>query len=561
MERLNRYRNLIALVGAMTLAHAALAIMVVATPLVLATRDVGPAGVGFVAALYGIGFILGALWAPRFIADVGHIRAFSFFAALTAVATLAVGGADGALGWGVLRLVAGACVAGLFAVGESWIAEAAPEDARGDILSVYVLVSRLGLLLGPFLIAGPETLGLGALMTAAAIFALALCPVAATRQAQPAPPSAERFDVMALTSVAPAAVAGALTAGFVNGSVLQLAPLYAANGGGGGAGAGAAAALNAAIMLGALVAQWPAGRLSDHRDRRQVIAGLAGGSAVAAFLLALTPSGAPGWWVFIAAAVWGGGAMSYYAVCIAHAADRAPAGQLTRVIAAMLVVWAAGAALGPLLAGLFMVAIGPQALFWLAAIAQGGLVFVMLRRRAEREEAPIVDKDAFAPVLATSAGFGALVDTEAVEAGPADMPGGGDEAPSDTRYAYDAPPVQPGETVGAASHTAQTQAAAPAAAGDGAASSKATVDVVAPQPAAPQDFAVGDVEDADIIADLPAERPDAVAPTSEGLDRADGPEPAAPPVPAETTPTAPDADDAETDAAPTGDTPDPSKTG
>ncbi len=405
---MSRYRTIIALLAAMTIIHGASSLMFVTAPLALAVRGVGAAGVGLTAALFGLGYIVGALFAPRVIKDLGHIRAFALFAALAAALTLMLGGFNGAVGWAVLRFVAGVSVAGAFAVGESWIAQTGPSDRRGDLLSVYAMVTRVGVMGAPFLIAGMSPGGAGALMTAGALFALALTPIAATRQSPPTPPAAERMDPMKLARMAPAAFAGAFVAGFVNGSVLQLGPIYA-TAGQETASAGAAAAFNAAIVLGGLLAQWPAGRASDFRDRRGVIGALSGFAALMALLLALTPLGAPGAVTQMFALLWGGGALSIYAICVAHGADRVPQGQIARLVSGMMVVWAAGAASGPLITGVFMASpLGPSALFWVAGLAQAGLALLMFRRRAAREPAQPDDKEAFTPVLASSGALSAM---------------------------------------------------------------------------------------------------------------------------------------------------------
>jgi MFS family permease len=159
------------------------------------------------------------------------------------------------------------------------------------------------------------------------------------------------------------------------------------------------------MMGGAMLVQWPAGHVSDRMDRRVVIAALAGVSAVAGLALAVTPAAAPDMLIYSIAFIWGAGALSFYGVAVAHAADRAPHGQQTPMMAGVLLAWAAGSTAGPVVAGLFMqVGLGPSGLFIYAAVAYAALAAAMMSRRGARPltEAEIDAKIPFAPIAATS---------------------------------------------------------------------------------------------------------------------------------------------------------------
>jgi MFS family permease len=75
------------------------------------------------------------------------------------------------------------------------------------------------------------------------------------------------------------------------------------------------------------------------------------------------------------------------------------------LIAGLLIAWAVGSILGPVIAGAFMEAgLGPSGLFVYAAVALALLVVVMMLRRGARPpvEAEEAEKEAFVPGLATS---------------------------------------------------------------------------------------------------------------------------------------------------------------
>jgi len=120
--------------------------------------------------------------------------------------------------------------------------------------------------------------------------------------------------------------------------------------------------------------------------------------------------------VLLLAAVWGAGSLSFYGVAVAHAADRAPAGQTAGMMAGILVVWALGALAGPLIAGVVMsTGLGTSGLFAYAAAGLVALTVAMLTRRAQTAPTDPEAKSAFAIAPATSMSV-TLIDPRSSEA-------------------------------------------------------------------------------------------------------------------------------------------------
>jgi MFS family permease len=90
-------------------------------PLLLLGHHVPTGVIGLVASAYFLGFLAGTLTADRIVIRVGHIRAFVFFAALAADATLLMALTSSPWAWAMLRLVIGYQMSGLFLVAESWL--------------------------------------------------------------------------------------------------------------------------------------------------------------------------------------------------------------------------------------------------------------------------------------------------------------------------------------------------------------------------------------------------------------------------------------------------------
>lgn len=399
---LTAYRNILVLVAALTLLQGAMAALAVVMSLKLLAAGVGGAGIGLVAAAYSAGFLGGTLIAPLEIRRIGHIRVFTLLAGICALAglTLALAGASLA-GWSALLALAGIGAAGMLTAGESWIANAAPPQSRGAILGFYHMVSKLGAIAAPFLVAAALA-GLGAFMVVAALFIAALVPVAATNRSQPELVAAKPFGPRRLLAQAPASVFAAFCAGAVNNSVAQLYPVFAASIRPEDA-ASFAAQFNGALLTGAMIGLWPIGLASDRFDRRLVIAVAAGiGAAAAAGLVLATAISLPGLTLALGAA-FGAGSLSYYAVAVANAADRASTDEITSMMAGILVIWGIGSVIGPIIAGGFLQLVpGGGGLFLFAALALGGLTLVSLSRIAMSPPPPEEAREPFSVSPATS---------------------------------------------------------------------------------------------------------------------------------------------------------------
>jgi len=353
-------------------------------------------GVGVVAAVFSAGFMLGAWYAPDVVRNVGHIRAYSAAAAIYAAGILGMALAFDPIAWAFLRFAQGAGSAVMFASAESWMADSTPRSQRGSVMGLYQLLIKVAMSVGPLLIVDHAPDDLKPFIWAGLLMTLAVVPLCATRRAQPVLPDREALSVRAMLKIPPAALAGAIVAGVANTGVMSQLPLYAKSLDPQNA-QSAAAMLSIAAWMGGVVTQWPAGLLSDRMDRRIIVAGLGGLALAAAIALYLT-SGKVSWSITVAlAALWGGGALSFYSVSAAHATDRCEPGQIAQVMSGMLFVWAAGSVLGPILTGVVAdTTLGQPGVFGVAAIAYFALLaanlwrLMVARRPGAAKRAPFV---------------------------------------------------------------------------------------------------------------------------------------------------------------------------
>lgn len=348
-------------------------------PLRMQAEGMSVSAIGLVAATYGLGFSTGCFLAPAFIRHVGYIRAFASLAAVAAVVILAMTQAHTTLAWAILRGLTGILFACIFTVTDGWISARAMSSHRGRILSIYMICTKIALMVSPLGIGFGSIQADGLFMAVSAMMSLSLLPIAATMTEEPPAPQSVRIRVRSLFTAAPSAVFGSFAVGLINGPVIAITPVFGVSI---GLSQDKAAALLFALQAGSLVMQWPLGWLSDRSDRRYVIAALAGGTSVVSLLILFASTQGAQNLILLCFAIWGGLALCVYSVCVAHACDIVDPGQIISTVGTLLFSWAAGVTVGPLFGAMAMDWIGPGGLFIYSAVVSLILmVFTIFRIR------------------------------------------------------------------------------------------------------------------------------------------------------------------------------------
>lgn len=331
---------------------------------------------GLLGAAYFAGLMAGCLLAPKIVGRVGHIRAFAAFTAIATVAPLFQAVFLTPPVWFMLRGLTGVCFAGLFMIIESWLNAAADQEKRGRTLSIYTLLNLTVVTVGIQLVALGDPKGFELFALIAVLFSLASVPVVLQVTAAPEAPRQPRIRLVWLMSVSPAAVMGCFVAGIANGAFWAYAPIYAAAKGLNQQGVATFLML---VVIGGAITQWPIGSLSDRFDRRSVIAVVAALAAIAGVSLYLIGN-ERAWLVLLLGACYGSMAYPLHAVCIAHANDLVLPKRAVEVSSGLLLTFAAGAILGPLLAAVAVGLGGLEALFLNSATAHGAIAVIMVLR-------------------------------------------------------------------------------------------------------------------------------------------------------------------------------------
>ncbi|ESR22898.1 MFS transporter [Lutibaculum baratangense] len=357
--------------------------------------------VGLIGSSYFLGMAVGCLVAPRFIRRTGHIRAFGAVTAVTTAAAVLHALVIEPITWNILRCITGFCYAAAYAIIESWLNDKSDNTIRGQILAFYNLITFAGMAAGQQFLGLYPTTGFELFAISAVLISLAALPVALTASASPPIPESPEIRVRWLLKLSPVAAAGVLTVGLANGTFWTLGPVYATALGLGAAGVGT---FVTASILGAVVALWPAGRLSDRIDRRIVILLCCAAAAIAGIGLAFF-AGDSRLALYGFAFLFGAGAMPIYSLCSAHAADFATPREMVQVSTGLLLVYTLGAITGPFAAGFLIRELPVGTIFVLTAVAHLAMFAFTIVRLNRREAPPPEEREPFVAVPRTSPGI------------------------------------------------------------------------------------------------------------------------------------------------------------
>jgi len=280
--------------------------------------------IGAMMSAYFSGFTIGALVLPRIIVSVGHVRTFAGFAAVASITALLHAVLVEPWAWMPLRMVTGFAYAGMILSTESWLNAHAVPSTRGQLLSIFGVVSMGSWALGQALLNVAPPAGMALFLIVSVLISAAVVPITLLPSHSPAEVTLEPVAFRDLLSVSPLATFGVFLAGLAIGGFWGLGPSFAQSI---GLDIGGISAFMASVLGGTLALQWPLGWLSDRVPRNLIIAGAALASAVAAAGVALATE-APLPLLLVAGALFGGFGIPIYSLCVAIANDNLPAGQL-----------------------------------------------------------------------------------------------------------------------------------------------------------------------------------------------------------------------------------------
>ncbi|WP_304511915.1 MFS transporter [Desulfobacula sp.] len=337
-------KSFIALYTATLLLAMSLGLLATFLSLRLTVEEFSTQVTGMILTSYFIGSIIGTFYCRRMIRSVGHIRAFTAFAALATAMVMLHGFYISALAWGVFRFFCGIATIGLFMTIESWLNECTQSETRGRVFSIYMVMCYLGSSVGQ------QLLNLGEIKDQTLFFIIGfllvscIIPIALTRSIHPEIPKVEPVKLKKILKKAPLGILGCFTAGLMNSSFYTMGPVFCHQ-------------INLSVsqlsyfmtitVLGGLLFQWPLGLFSDRFDRSIVIPISSGLFAVISVLMIIAAQSSFG--IFMAAtAMFGGLMFTIYPSAVARAHDMFEPGDVVNVSSALLLFFGIGAVIGPI---------------------------------------------------------------------------------------------------------------------------------------------------------------------------------------------------------------------
>lgn len=351
---------------------------------------------GLVMSAYYVGFLLGSFWCPPLIRRIGLIRAFSAMASLASTVPILHSVWVDPWFWGLLRLITGLCVMGMYVVIESWLNTAAPSHLRGKVFGTYMVVCSAAGAIGQWLILVGDKMSFVPFALVSILFSFALLPVTLTPLEEPEIDAAQAFSLRRLYEISPLGVAGVTVAGVLNGAFFGLGASYAQ---GAGLSETAVASFMGATFLGGALFQWPVGHYSDKHDRRWVLFWVCVFGAAFATVGFFAGELVPLTWLeatLVAVGfVYGGMSFSVYGLMVAHVNDLIQPSEVVEVTTGMLLMYGVGAILGPAVVGLVMSLTDNASFLAFLAAVMGLLAVYTLHRLPKRQPVPEAIKTDF----------------------------------------------------------------------------------------------------------------------------------------------------------------------
>ena len=343
---------------------------------------------------YFVGFLVGSMLTPRIVAQVGHIRVFAALASLASSMVLIHPVLIEPWSWFAMRLVTGFCIAGLFIVAESWLNDSASNATRGQLLSLYMVITTGAMACGQLLLNLADPGGFELFILISVLVSLALLPILLSATPAPSFAAPEHMSLLRLYRSSPLGILGCFGTGMSTGAMLGMGVIYAQQI---GLELSRISLFMGLIFIGGVTLQWPIGKLSDTFDRRKVLFVVTFLAALTALLaVAVATLSVPG--LLVVVFLFGGLALPMYSMCVAHTNDALEPQQMVAASSNLVLTFGIGAALGPSLAAAVMGLLGPNGFFWYLTVVHACIGIFALYRMTRRSSVPTDEQGLCVPI-------------------------------------------------------------------------------------------------------------------------------------------------------------------
>ena len=335
---------------------------------------------GIVVAGYYVGYLAGSLLIPILLKRVGHIRVFAALASLASIAILLHSVLLNPYSWFCIRILTGISLSGIFVIMESWLNEKSTNQSRGQLLSIYMIITFSFLGIGQFLlnISDPSKVDLFILVSI--LLSFALLPILLSTTEQPNFANPKSLSLKELFVISPLGFVGALFTGLIHSAVFGYGAVYAASK---EFGVFEISIFMVIISSFGAISQWPIGYLSDKIDRRIILIGTTFiASGLCLFIVASSYISLIIFFIFVA--LYSSMCLPMYSLAVAHINDFLKPDEIVAASSSFAILVGIGAVMGPILVSSFMSLLGPNGYFVYLLIGHTMLGLFGLYRMAKR---------------------------------------------------------------------------------------------------------------------------------------------------------------------------------
>ena len=335
---------------------------------------------GFVIAGYYVGYLTGSIIIPIFLKRVGHIRVFAALASLASIAILLHSVFVEPYMWFFIRIFTGISLAGIYVIMESWLNDKSTNETRGQILSIYMIITFASLGMGQFLLNLSDPAKVDLFILVSILLSFALLPILLSVTEAPNTTNPKAFSLKELFIISPFGFVGAFFTGLAHSAILGYGAVYAAAK---GLGLFEISVFMVIVTSFGALFQWPVGYVSDKIDRRIILIGVTLiASGLSLFIVASSYISIIIF--FILLAIYAGMSLPMYSLTIAHTNDFLQQDEIIGASSTIAILVGLGAICGPIIASFFMNLIGPDGFFIYLFIVHGLLGLFGLYRLAKR---------------------------------------------------------------------------------------------------------------------------------------------------------------------------------
>ena len=353
---------------------------------------------------YFVGYFVGANVVPNLVGKVGHIRVFAAFASTASLSILLHSVIVDPYVWILGRFITGFSIISIFVVVESWLNDRATNKTRGKVLSIYMIITFIGIGFGVLLLNFNDPTNYEPFILVSLLLSIALVPILLTKRKPPTFKKISRIKIKELYKISPLGTFSMFCVGFIHPAIFTMGAVYGA-------------LMNFSVLeislylflitLSGAIFQWPIGYLSDRFDRRIILIVTALLGSVLTVLCFFSVSISPDFinlssdWktifqhvanhrmlFYIFISLYAGMSLPLFSLNLAYVNDFLPKEKFVSAGAGMQIIFGLSAMTAPFICSFFMKSFGPNGIFIFLFIFQtliGLFGFYRMTRRSTEE--------------------------------------------------------------------------------------------------------------------------------------------------------------------------------